>query len=70
MKGLGTNEDRLIKEIVTHSNSQRQLIKQQYLTMYGKTLEEHIESEISGIIFFFQFMSDFLFVLKLVNLKR
>ena len=48
MKGLGTDEGRLIKEIATHTNSQRQLIKQQYLTMYGKTLEEHIKSEISG----------------------
>lgn len=48
MKGMGTDESRLIKEIVTHSNAQRQLIKQKYLTLYGKTLEEDISSEISG----------------------
>lgn len=36
MRGLGTDEDRLIKEIVSHSNSQRQLIKEKYLTLYGK----------------------------------
>ena len=47
-KGIGTDESRLIKEIVNHSNGQRQLIKQQYLTMYGKTLEEDVKKEISG----------------------
>ena len=36
MKGFGTDEARLIKEIVLHSNAQRQLIKQSYMTMYGK----------------------------------
>ena len=36
MKGIGTDENRLIKEIVTHSNGARQLIKEKYLTMYGK----------------------------------
>jgi len=38
----------LIKEIVTHSNGARQLIKEKYLTMYGKKLEEDIKSEIKG----------------------
>ena len=48
MKGIGTDENRLIKEIATHTNGQRQMIKEKYLTMYGKTLEEHIKSEIGG----------------------
>ena len=48
LKGIGTDENRLIKEIVTHSNGARQLIKEKYLTMYGKKLEEDIKSEIKG----------------------
>ncbi|CAF1014249.1 unnamed protein product [Brachionus calyciflorus] len=48
MKGIGTDENRLIKEIVNHSNVQRQEIKEIYLTMYGKSLEEDIKSETSG----------------------
>ena len=36
MAGIGTDEKRLIKEIVTHSNSFRQLIKEKYLNLYGK----------------------------------
>jgi len=36
MKGFGTDESRLIREIVSHTNGTRQLIKQQYVTMYGK----------------------------------
>jgi annexin A7/11 len=36
MRGLGTDEDRLIREIVSHSNAQRQLVKAKYLTLYGK----------------------------------
>jgi hypothetical protein len=48
MKGIGTDEKRLIKEIVSHSNGTRQLIKEKYLTLYGKRLEEDIKSEIKG----------------------
>ena len=48
MKGLGTDENAIIKEIVNNSNEKRQLIKAKYLAMYGKTLEEEIKSEISG----------------------
>jgi hypothetical protein len=33
---IGTDEARLIKEIIGHNNAQRQLIKKQYLTLYGK----------------------------------
>ena len=36
MKGFGTDEARLIKEIVNHRNADRQLIKAKYMTMYGK----------------------------------
>ncbi|CAF0932991.1 unnamed protein product [Brachionus calyciflorus] len=48
MKGFGTDESRLIKEIVSHNNAQRQMIKQKYLTMFGKTLEDDLKSEIKG----------------------
>lgn len=48
MKGLGTDEKRVIKELCAHNIAQRQLIKAEYLTMYGKTLEEDLKSEISG----------------------
>lgn len=48
MKGLGTDEKAIIEEVTSHSNGQRQLIKEKYLTMYGKTLEEEIKSEISS----------------------
>ena len=37
---IGTDEARLIKEITGHNNAQRQLIKQQYLTLYGKVFFE------------------------------
>lgn len=47
-KGLGTDEKRVIKELVEHTNEQRQEIKQKYLTMYGKTLEEDLKSELGG----------------------
>ena len=43
MKGMGTDEGRLIKEIVDHSNGTRQLIKRQYLTMYGKVTLKSIK---------------------------
>lgn len=48
MKGIGTDENRLISEITKHSNGQRQLIKQQYMTLYGKSLVDDIKSEIKG----------------------
>lgn len=48
MKGIGTDEKMLIKNIVSHSNSQRQVIKKTFLTLYGKTLAEAIKSETSG----------------------
>jgi len=48
MKGIGTDEPRMIKEITKNTNGQRQLIKQKYIAMYGKKLEDEIKSEISG----------------------
>ncbi len=37
---IGTDEARLIKEIVGHNNAQRQLIKQKYMSLYGKVFFE------------------------------
>ena len=48
MKGIGTDERRIIAEIVAHNNKQRQLIKEKYIAMYGKTLEEDLKSELGG----------------------
>lgn len=48
MKGIGTDESRIIKEIIKHSNGNRQQIKAKYLTMFGKTLEDDLKSEIGG----------------------
>jgi len=36
MQGLGTDEKRIIKELCSHTLAQRQAIKTEYLTMYGK----------------------------------
>ena len=48
MKGLGTDEKRIIKEVCSYDIAQRQEIKAEYMLMYGKTLEEDLKSEISG----------------------
>ena len=48
MQGIGTDEKRIIKEIIGHTNAQRQLIKERYKVMYGKTLEHDLKSELSG----------------------
>jgi len=47
-KGLGTDEKRVIKELTEHTNEQRQEIKLKYLTMYGKSLEQDLKSELGG----------------------
>lgn len=36
MKGLGTDENVIVEVIGTHTNEQRQEIKDKYKTMYGK----------------------------------
>lgn len=48
MKGLGTNEDKIIKEICDNNNLKRQEIKLAYIDLYNKSLEEDLESEIRG----------------------
>jgi len=48
MKGIGTDEKRIIREIIEHTNAQRQLIKQKYQIMYGHSLEQDLKSELSG----------------------
>lgn len=47
MKGIGTDESRLIKEIVSHTNGTRQLIKKQYITLFGKV--KIIEKNLNNI---------------------
>lgn len=44
-KGLGTDEDAVIKELTACKNSQRQLIKKAYLTLYGKVQKVMINNE-------------------------
>ena len=48
MKGFGTDEKRIIKEITQLTNQQRQIVKEKYLAIYGHTLEEDLKSELKG----------------------
>ena len=48
MKGLGTNEDTLIEILCTRPNYYINQIKQKYLQLYKKTLEQELASELSG----------------------
>ena len=48
MKGAGTDEDTLIEILATRSNKDITLIKQKYLQMYGKPLEQDLSSDLSG----------------------
>ena len=48
MKGLGTNEDTLIEILATRPNYYINQIKQRYAMLYGKALESHLSSELSG----------------------
>jgi len=45
MKGIGTNEKKLIQVLTSHNNDQRQQIKQKYKEMYNRDLKDHIRSE-------------------------
>ena len=45
---LGTDEDRIIRELMAYTTIQRQLIKSKYFALYGKKLEEDLASELSG----------------------
>jgi hypothetical protein len=48
MKGIGCDEKRIIKEILSLNNDQRQTVKHKYQTMYGHTLEEDLKHELKG----------------------
>jgi hypothetical protein len=48
MQGVGTDEKRIIKEIIGLTNAQRQLVKERYKVMYGQALEHDLKSELSG----------------------
>ena len=48
MKGAGTNEDTLIEILATRTNKDINLIKQKYIQLYGRTLEEELSTELSG----------------------
>lgn len=71
MKGLGTDEKVIIEELVHHSNKKRQLIKEKYLALYGKTLEEEIKTEISGNFLksVLALLEVIFFIVELTNLK-
>lgn len=48
MKGFGTDEKAIIHIITSRSNAQRQKIKLEFATMYGKDLLKELKSELSG----------------------
>ena len=48
MKGWGTDEDTLIKVVANRTNSQRQIIKQQYKQAYGRDIIADLKSELHG----------------------
>ena len=48
MKGIGTDEKRVIKEIISLNNNQRQIVKEKYKLMHGHSLEEDLKSELNG----------------------
>ena len=48
MKGIGTDEDAIIKIIANRTNAQRQKIKEAYKTAFGRDLVADLKSELSG----------------------
>ncbi|CAJ0938914.1 unnamed protein product, partial [Mesorhabditis belari] len=49
MKGLGTRDNDLIRVLVTRSEVDLRVIKDEYKELYGKTLEDHIKGDTSGL---------------------
>lgn len=47
-KGLGADQEKIIFEILKYTNYERQIIKEKYLTFYGKALDEVIRSKLNG----------------------
>ncbi|XP_036293102.1 annexin A13 isoform X2 [Pipistrellus kuhlii] len=47
-KGMGTDESTIIEILSSRTSNERQQIKQKYKAMYGKDLQEVLESELSG----------------------
>jgi len=48
MQGLGTNDKKLVRIIVTRSEKDLESIKEEYLRLFGKTLEHSVKNETSG----------------------
>lgn len=48
MKGLGTDDDTLIRIITSRTNQQLAYLNQEYKRLYGKTLKKAVKSETSG----------------------
>nr|XP_046191566.1 annexin A5-like [Oncorhynchus gorbuscha] len=48
MKGLGTDEDSIMKLLTSRSNGQRQQIKAAYKTLHGKDLVGDLQGELGG----------------------
>ncbi|XP_062856056.1 annexin A5a [Trichomycterus rosablanca] len=48
MKGIGTDEDMVLKILTTRSNEQRQAIKAAYKKAHGKDLVKDLKSELGG----------------------
>lgn len=48
MKGLGTDEDAIIRVLTNHCNFQRVEIEKTFKTMYGRDLKSDLKSEVSG----------------------
>lgn len=48
MKGLGTNEQKIINVLATHDNQQRQQITLTFKTLFGKDLIQDLKSELGG----------------------